>query len=126
MWFLLTTIEPIIPNIHYAAVTVSDGTDHVGRPNNPKNAAKEILERYRQVRDDHDFVKNIAINARKRMTTVATPNHVIKRILRECWDIGILTILNNWSKTIRDVSYIRRNYAITSTDPAFQYVWSVG
>jgi len=80
-------MEPIIPNVHYAAVTVTDGTDHMGRPNNPETAAKQILQRYREVRDDHIFAKQLATNARERMTTVATPSHAVKRILDECWGI---------------------------------------
>jgi hypothetical protein len=81
-------MEPIVPNVDYAAVIPPSGTDNVGRPNNPERAAKELLRRYREVRDDHAFAIKLAKNAQNRMRTVASPKEVVKRILRECWGIG--------------------------------------
>ena len=81
-------MEPITPNVEYAAVTAPEGTDNVGRPINPERAAKELLRRYREVRDDHTFAKQLVKNARNRMMRVAAPRHAARRILRECWGIG--------------------------------------
>lgn len=81
-------MEPIIPNVHYAAVTAPEGTDNVGRPINPERAAKELLRRYREVRDDKEYAITVAKNAQQRINAVGTPRHAIRRILRECWGIN--------------------------------------
>lgn len=81
-------MEPIIPNMHYAAVTPPEGTDEVGRPLNPERAAREILRRYREIRDDKALAIKVAASAQQRMKTVGTPKHVVRRILQECWGVG--------------------------------------
>lgn len=81
-------LAPITPNADYAAVTAPNGTDNVGRPNNPERAAKEILRRYREVRDDRTLAIQLAKTAQTRMKTIASPKTVIRHILCECWGIG--------------------------------------
>ena len=81
-------MEPILPNVHYAAITAPEGTDGVGRPINPERAAKEILRRYREVRDDKVLAIQLATAAQARMRTVASPTQSVQRILRECWGVG--------------------------------------
>lgn len=78
---------PVIPNVHYAAVSLRNGTDQQGRPIQPKEAAQELLDRFYSIRDDEVFARQIAENAAHRMDTDASTGRIVSRILQECWNI---------------------------------------
>lgn len=78
---------PLRPDVHYAAVTSPHGTDGVGRPKHPKKAAQVILAKYYDIRENASLASTIASSAYIRMHLDATPERVIRQILRECWNI---------------------------------------